>query len=85
MTFAFYTFDSPKRGYNVRAKIFRIKKNRPILLGTCDWNTASCKGDESEVATFLVNEKHIPKTYVMDGVYTHWSDREDKGWKLVQM
>ena len=45
----------------VTADVYRVKNNKPILIGIVWWNTASCRGDKSEVMNFLVEQKEIPK------------------------
>ncbi len=43
-TYMFVQTDSPKRGYNVRISVYRIKRNQPIYLDCSDWQTASWPG-----------------------------------------
>ena len=62
-TFIFSTTrkDTRKGGFKVTARVFRAKSNQPIFIGETWWNTASCRGDESEVMNFLIEEKEVPK------------------------
>lgn len=50
-------------GIKVKARIYRIKRNKPELVTLTTWNTASYKGEDSEVMNALIEAKELPKKY----------------------
>ncbi len=62
-TFIFSTHEKNARygSLKVTAQVYRIKNNKPVYIGSTQWNTASFKGENSEVMNFLTREKEIPK------------------------
>lgn len=55
-------------GYSVvECTIYAIKNNKVMLLGTCQYNTASTMGGISEVNKFLLDNKIICKTWSKRG------------------
>ena len=51
-------------GQNVTVLIYKVIKNKPILLGETYFSTGSMMGVDHEVNSWLVKNKHLPKTYV---------------------
>ena len=51
-----------------RAKIYRIKNNKPVYVGETNWNTASYRGATSEVFNKLIQLKQIPQKYYKSSV-----------------
>lgn len=68
------TTKNPSRygGRKQKAIVYRVKNNKPEYLGeTRTWSTASYRGAIGEVNEWLVENKHIPKSWsTHDGVYT---------------
>ena len=54
--------DSPVRGSNVRVTVYRIKRNQPHLVGSCDRHTSSWKGAHGEAVAII---------HVLDGLRYH--------------
>ena len=50
-------------GRGQKATIYQVKKNNIIYIGQTEWHTASYRGPESEVNQFLIENKHIPKSW----------------------
>lgn len=73
-TYIYTERPSPVRGMNVRITAYRIKHNRPHLLGHSDHNTASWKGAEPQ--TYALIHEH-------DGV--PFATREDGSWDTYKL
>ena len=52
-------------GSNHLCKIYKVVNNRPEYLGETTYCTRATMGAISEVNVFLLNNKHIPKTWSM--------------------
>lgn len=64
-TFIYSTkYKNTTYGQNVTVTIYRLKNNKPEYLGETVFNTGSMMGVEHEVNSYLVKNKHLPKTYV---------------------
>ena len=66
-TFIYTERPSTKRGYNVRITVFRVKHNRPEIIGGGDFNTASWKGAHGEAVTIVHENARIPYAVNSDG------------------
>jgi len=64
----YYKKDSQRRrtygGLNVKVSLYGVKNREIIKLGSCEWCTASYRGDESEVFNALVRLGQIPKKWL---------------------
>ena len=47
----------------IECTVYAVKNNKPTFLGNVEYNTASTMGAISEVNKFLLDNKHIPKTW----------------------
>ncbi len=57
-------------GRSETANIYRIKKNKPVLIGEAKWNTAGYKGQDSEIYTKLNKSKLVSdKEFKSNGGY----------------
>jgi hypothetical protein len=71
-----YTLSPRSSSGYVNAYIYRVKHNKPELLGETRWNTASYSGERGEIIRFLMRKKHIPEgnvykrpeTYTLESV-----------------
>lgn len=61
-------------GYLQHAKIYRLKKNVPYLIGTVEWQTASYRGAVSEVFNKLMELGEIPKKFYNSSI-SEWRGR----------
>lgn len=57
-----------------RAKIYRLKRNIPYLIGTVEWQTASYRGAVSEVFNKLMELGEIPKKFYSSSI-SEWRGR----------
>lgn len=71
-------------GENVVAKIYRIKRNVPVYLGEVKYCTASMRGEDHEVNNWLIQNKHLPKTYQNGSGYINW-DLFNKKYTIKQL
>lgn len=63
-TFVFSEIKYHNRTRNNReAKIYRLKHNKPILIGYHEYSTASTRGGVHEVFNYLMENGYIPKKY----------------------
>lgn len=87
-TFAFTTTISKnaKYGQNVTCNIYRIKNNKPIILGQVFYNTGMYKGHDQEALSFLVKNKHLPKKCSENGQGNYINYNElDKSFRLFSI
>lgn len=94
--FYFKTIERPRRTYggmNVTADIYKQTRNKGLVhLGQTKWQTASYRGEESEVLNEIVKIKKLPKA-VLDisespqgsGGYYMWSDFDKLGVKISKL
>lgn len=81
-----------QKGYNNRiCRVYRIKRNNPIYLGSHSFCTASCRGNRSEVFNALIEWGYIPKGLFTASV-SSWSGAgyycpkvEEKGYKIIEI
>ena len=71
-------------GRNVTVEVFQHTKDGMESVGEVGWNTASYKGDTSEIFSYLVERGKIPKKYLNasqtkngGGGYYWWTFKED--------
>ncbi len=71
-------------GSKVRLSIYELKKNKPEYVGETEFNTASYKGEESEVYTKLKDSKIISQKEFdsNDGYYDSKSKTKVKMYKV---
>ena len=62
-TYIFNVSDSPVRGCNTRVTVYRVKRNRPHIVGVSDNNTATWKGAHGEAVSII---------HVVDGIRYHF-------------
>lgn len=43
------------------SRIYQIKQNKPIFIGSVEWRYGSSKGADAEVMKYLIEHKHLPK------------------------
>ena len=68
---------------NADFAIYRIKHNRPVFLGKTRINTGSMKGYDSEVLTWLFNNKHVSaKLYNLDDGYYSPTKHNENGLRI---
>jgi len=61
-------------GFNVNASVYAIRNGEVKKLGTTKWNTASSKGEYSEVYDFLKSKKLVTaKEYKENNGYYMYS------------
>lgn len=48
---------------NRELTIYRIKSNRPIYIGYCEYSTSSTRGAKHEAFNYLMDNGYIPKKY----------------------
>jgi hypothetical protein len=71
-------------GTNVTVKILVQEDSGLKNLGETKWNTASYKGEESEVLTWLKRNGHVP-SYMFPTDYYGWSDAEKYNMKISRV
>jgi len=49
-------------GATVTASVFKLTRQELKKIGELEWNTRSYKGEQSEVFTFLIDKKQLPKS-----------------------
>ena len=59
-TYIYHETDSPKRGYDTRIIVHRIKQNRPLGIGHSDHNTASWRGARAQAMCIIHNADRLP-------------------------
>ena len=69
-TYMYNQTDSPKRGYNVRISVYRIKRNQPHLIGCSDHQTASWYGARGQAVQIIHAEEGIPYGHGRTDRYT---------------
>ena len=74
-TYIFNQTDSPKRGYNVRISVYRVKRNQPHLIGSTDHQTASWKGARGQAVSIIHDVDGIPFDVKRQGEINHYSLR----------
>lgn len=61
-TFIYATHKRNARfGWNVTVTVYRVKRNKPVLVGTGEYNTGSTKGDISEAYAVIVKNGLLSK------------------------
>lgn len=78
--------DNPARygGSNVTVEVLEHKPDGMKYLGETRWNTASYKGQESEVLDYLKKEGVVPKGMFPDGYYS-WREAEEYNMKISRL
>jgi hypothetical protein len=90
-TFIYTVTSEVKRsmgGCYVKGIIYRIKNNFPCQIATYNYNTASCKGADSEILTTIAgNTKELTKKEKASfkGLYYSWMDSEYAGVKIISV
>jgi len=74
-TYIFNETDSPKRGYNVRITVYRVKRNQPHMLGRSDWQTASWPGARAAAVRIIHDVDGVPFGVRRDGEADRYSLR----------
>jgi len=75
-------------GCYVTGSIYRIKKNVPCYICDFKYNTASCKGEESEILTAIANNsKELTKKEktVFKNLYYSYRDGMEAGVILTRI
>ena len=52
-TYIYNVSPSPKKGSNTRVTVYRIKRNQPHLVGSCDRHTSCWNGAHGEAVTII--------------------------------
>lgn len=78
-TYIYQETDSPARGCNKRVTVFRIKRNRPHIVGRCDRSTASWKGAHGEAVTIIHEADRVPYAKRDDGTPNRYELRGELG------
>ena len=80
-----------EQGNNRKARIYRIKRNIPTMIGECDYVWGRSQGDESEVMKSLIDSGYLPKQLynVSDcewrGPGYYCPEIEGMGYKIVKL
>ena len=72
--YIFTIFETKYGGSKQGARIYRLKNNKPIIVGIAQWNTASYRGAVSEVFGRLIELGEIPQKYYNSSV-CEWRGR----------
>lgn len=56
-------------GENVTVRVYQIKRNVPVIIGSVKWCTASYKGGATEVMEYLVRREVLPKRLIHESGY----------------
>lgn len=80
-----YTLEFKKSSYgsNVINTVYRIKNNKPVLVGEKRYNTGSYKGHDHEALNLIVSEKQLPKT-ALKGGYINF-EKLGKEFELIEL
>jgi hypothetical protein len=73
-TFIYKLESKPYRtGLKVCAIVYKLVNNTPVYIGEVNYDSASCKGANSEVFTFLFNKGEVTKEQYekYDGYYVN--------------
>lgn len=79
-------------GANVTADVYKHTRNGMKHIGSLEWCTRSYKGEESEVFTFLIDKKELPKkaynwseSKSSSGGYYNWTFKEDHNVSIERL
>ena len=74
-TYIYQETGSPVRGCNVRVTVYRIKRNRPHIVGHVDMHTASWKGAHGQAVSIIHDVDGIPYAEHHDGTLDRYALR----------
>lgn len=64
-------------GRRQKVAVMQMKRSGLVPVGETSWNTASTKGEQSEVMQFLKSKKLIPRNAFPRGYYS-WSEGQER-------